>query len=83
MSRAAHRELGLELRIVRAEAELHAAVGRERGDAREQRVGVRFADAVRMEALEIHRGLHAALREDARDDLLFEHAAHLARHARA
>ena len=30
MSRAAHGELGLELRVVRAEAELHAAVRRER-----------------------------------------------------
>ena len=80
---AAHRELGLELRVVRAEAELHAAVGRERLDAGEQRVGVRLADAVGMEALQIDRRLDAAFREQPRNDLLFEHAAQLARHARA
>src|SRR3972149_436755 len=40
---AARRELGLELRVMRAEAELHAAAGRERIPAPEQRVGLRDA----------------------------------------
>ena len=34
-----------------------------------------------MEALQIDRGLHAALREEPRNDLLLEHAAQLARNA--
>ena len=80
---AAHGELGLELRVVGAEAELHAPVGHQRLHAREQAVDVRFADPVGVEALQEARRLPAALREQARDDLLLEHAVQLARHARA
>src|SRR5262249_51683858 len=78
---SAHRQLGLELRIVSAEAELHAAVGHERIHPREERVDVRLAEAVRVEALEMDHRLQSALGQEPRDDLLLEHALELARHA--
>ena len=43
---APDRELGFELRIVRAETELDAAVRRHLFDSRKQRIRVRFADAI-------------------------------------
>src|SRR5688500_8342749 len=43
---------------------------------------MRLADAVRMKTLEEDRGLYTAAGEEARDDLLLEHAPELARHAR-
>ncbi len=79
---AAHGELGLQLRVMRAESELYAAVRRERLQSRQQAVGVRFADPVGMEALQKDRGLLAGLREQPWNDLLLEHPAQLARHAR-
>src|SRR2546422_7194087 len=42
--RAAHRQLGLELRVVGPEAELHAAIGHELLHAPQQGVDVRFAE---------------------------------------
>src|SRR5256712_1962921 len=72
--RAAHRQLGLELRVVGPEAELHAAIGHELLHAPQQGVDVRFAEPVRMEPLQMDRRLQAALREEARDDLRLEHA---------
>src|SRR6266545_4859326 len=77
---AAHGQLGLELRVVGAEAELHAPVGHELVDAGEQRVHVRFAEPVRVESLQVDGRLHTALREEPRNDLLLDHAAELARH---
>src|SRR5215831_5761889 len=47
---APHGQLGLELRIVSAEAELHAAVRHQGWDAGEERVDVGLAEAVRVEA---------------------------------
>ena len=79
---AAHRQFGFKLRIVGAEAQLDAAVGSERFDAVEQAVGVRFADTVRMKTLEINRRLFARFRQQARNDLVFEHAPQFTRHAR-
>src|SRR5882724_5779599 len=78
---AAGGQLGLELRIVGAEAELHASVRYERLHPREERVDVRFAEAVRVEPLQVNDRLQAALGEEARDDLLLEHAPELARDA--
>ena len=54
---AAHGQLGFELRVVGPEAELQAPVGHERLQPREQGVGVRFSDPVRVEALEEARRL--------------------------
>ena len=79
---AAHGQLGLELRIVRAEAELHAAVRHHLLHAGEERVHVRLAEPVGVEPLEMDHRLHAALGEDPRDHLLLEHAPQLARDAR-
>ena len=79
---AAHRQLGLELRVVRAEAELHAAVRHQLLHAGEQRVDVRLAEPVGVEPLQVDHRLHAALGEEPRDDLLLEHAPQLARNAR-
>src|SRR5437870_1634532 len=73
-----HGQLGLELRVVGAEAQLHAAVGHQLLHAGEQRVHVRFAEAVGVEALQVDGGLETALREEPRDDLLLEHAPELA-----
>ena len=42
---------------------------------------MRFAEPVGVEALELDRGLRAAAGEQARDDLLLQHPAQLARHA--
>jgi hypothetical protein len=78
---AAHGQLGLELRIVRAEAELHAAVRHHLLHAGEERVHVRLAEPVGVEPLEVDHRLHAALGEDPRDHLLLEHAPQLARDA--
>src|SRR3989449_11052058 len=78
--RPADRQLGLELRVVGPEAELHAAIGHELLHAPQQGVDVRFAEPVRMEPLQMDRRLQAALREEARDDLRLEHATELARH---
>ena len=50
---AAHRELGLKLRVVRPEAQLNAAVGHQVFQARQQRVDVGFAEAIGVKALEI------------------------------
>src|SRR6266481_2832552 len=78
----AHGQLGLELRIVGTEPELHAPVGHERFDARQEGVDVRLAEAVGVKALQVDDGLQAALCQEAGDDLLLEHAPELARHAR-
>src|SRR4030095_16616785 len=78
---SAHRELGLELRIMRAKTEFHASIRSERLDARKQRVSVRLADTVRMKALKKYSRLHAAFLQEPRDDLLLEQPAQLARHA--
>src|SRR6516165_2086737 len=78
---AAYGELGLDLRVVGAEAELDAAVGNELLDPGEQLVDMRLAKPVGMKALQIDRGCRAAARQEARDDLLFEHAAEFARHS--
>jgi hypothetical protein len=78
---AAGGELGLELWVVGTEAELHAAVRHECLHSREERVHVRFAQAVRVKALQVDDGLQPALGEEARDDLFFEHATELARDA--
>ena len=75
-------QLGLELRIVGAEAELHASVRHERFHSREQRIDVRFAEAVRVKPFQVDDRLQAALGEEARDDLLLEHALELARDSR-
>src|SRR5262249_15500224 len=48
---AAHRQLGLDLRVMRAKAELRAAVGHQRLDPLQQLVDVAFAKPVRMKAL--------------------------------
>ena len=80
---AAHGQLGLELRVVSPEPELHAAIGHDCVDPRQQSVDVRFAEPVGVEALQEDRRLLATLGEQARDDLLLEHAPELARHARA
>ena len=64
-----------------AEAELGAAVGNQRLDPVEQRIDMRFAEPVGVKALQLDRRLGAAAREEARDDLLFQHAAQFARHA--
>ena len=77
---ATHGQLGLELRIVGPEAELHASVGHQLFDASQQRVDVRLAEPIRVEALQEDRRLQAALRQEPRDDLLLEHATELARH---
>ena len=65
---------------MRAEAELDAAVGHQLLDPGEQLVDMRLAEPVGMEALQMDRRRRAAARQQARDDLLFEHAAQLARH---
>src|SRR5260221_11073313 len=78
---AAHGELGLELRIMGAEAELDAAVGNQILDPGEQRVDMALAGSVGMEALQVDRCLDAAALEEARDDLGLEHPPDLARHA--
>src|SRR3989440_8438279 len=75
---AARGQLGLQLRVVGAEAELHAAVGHERLDTGEQRVDVGLAEAVGVEALELDRRLQPTLGEQPRDDLLLQHALELA-----
>jgi hypothetical protein len=74
-------QLGLELRVVRAEAELHAPVRHEVLDPGEERVHVRLPEAVGVEALEEDGPGQARLGEQARDDLLLQHPAELARHA--
>jgi len=66
---------------VRAEAELDAAVGRHLLEAGEQRVDVRLAEPVGMEPLEVDGDRPPGLGKQARDDLLLQHAAKLARHA--
>ena len=63
------------------EAELDAAAFLEGLDVAQHLVGARFADAERVESLEFRHALEAAHRQQARDHLLVEHAAHLARHA--
>ena len=78
---AARGQLGLELRVVGAEAQLHAAVGHERLDTGEQRVDVGLAEAIGVKALELDRRLQPALGEQPRDDLLLQHALELAWHA--
>src|SRR5215831_8484777 len=79
---ATRSELRFKLRIVSAESELDAAVGNERLNAGKQGIGMGFADAIGMKPLEKNRRLFSALREQARNHLLFEHAAHFARNAR-
>src|SRR2546430_15350501 len=80
--RAAPGQLGLELRLVGAEAELHAAVGHERVHAGEERIDVRFAEPGRIAAAEVDRRREPAARQQPRDHLLLEHALELSRHAR-
>src|SRR5215472_6192553 len=78
---APYRELGFDLRVMRAEAELDAAVRDQFLDSGEQLVDMRFAETIGMKALQMDRRWRAATREHARDDLFFEHAAQFARHA--
>ena len=78
---AARGQLGLELRVVGAEAELHAAVRHQRLHPGEERVHVRLPEAVGVEALQEDGAGQAGLGEQARDDLLLQHAAQLARDA--
>src|SRR5262249_36625431 len=73
----ARRELGLELRVMRAEAQLDAAVRRKLLHALEQGIGMRFADPVGMKALQMNRCLHAALRKQPGNDVLVQHARQL------
>ena len=78
---AAHGQLGLDLRVVGAEAELDAAVGHQVLDPGEQLVDMQFAEPIGMEPLQVDHTRASAARQQARDDLLFEHAKQLARHA--
>jgi len=78
---AAHGELGLELRIVRLEAQLDVAAVLEDLHVGQHVVGARFADAEGMETLQPRHAGDAAQLQQPRDHLLVEHAAHLARHA--
>src|SRR5260370_1455107 len=57
-----------------------AAYGDEAREARQELVDMRLAEPIGMKALQMDRGRRAAARQEARDDLLFEHAAQLARH---
>ena len=66
---------------MRAEAELGAAVRHQLLDPLQQVIDMRLAEPVGMKALQADRGLHAAFRQQARDDLLLQHAAQFARHA--
>ena len=78
---AAHGQLGLDLRVVGAKAELDAAVGDEVFDPGQQLIDVRLAEPVGMKALQVDCRRRAAARQEPGDDLLFEHAVELARHA--
>ena len=78
---AARGQLGLDLRIVGAEAELDAAVGNEVFDPGQQLIDMRLAEPIGMKALQMDRGRRSSARQEARDDLLFEHAVQLARHS--
>src|SRR5581483_564513 len=69
---AAHGQLCLDLRVMRPETELGAAVRHQRLYAFEQRIDVALAKTVRVEAFEADRRLRTALREQARDNLLLK-----------
>src|SRR5207237_856 len=65
---------------MRAKAELRAAVGDQGLDPFEHRVDMAFAEPIGVKALQLDRRLGAAAGEEARNDLLFEHAVQFARH---
>src|SRR4029077_17779914 len=78
---AAHGELRFDLRVMGSEAELDAAGGPQPLDAGEELIDMRLAETVGMKPLQMDRRRRAAACQQSRNDLLFEHAAQLARHA--
>src|SRR5438105_632345 len=60
---AAHRHLGFDLRIMRAKAELGAAVRHQRFDALQQRIDMRLAEPIGMKALQPDRARRPAARQ--------------------
>jgi len=64
-----------------AKAELDTAVRDEVFDPGRQLIDMRLAEPVRMKALQVDHTRRAAARQEARDDLLFEHAVELVRDA--
>ena len=67
---------------MRAEAQLDRTVRHHFLNASQQLIDMRFAQPIGMEPLEKDRGRRPAARQQSRDDLFFQHAPQLTRHAR-
>ncbi|MBL6080531.1 hypothetical protein JMJ56_21165 [Belnapia sp. T18] len=79
---AARRELGLQLRVMRLEAQLQTSAWRQRLDSRQHLAGMGLTDANGVEALQAGHAAQPGAGEEPGQQLL-RPAPHLARHTRS